>query len=158
VGAVPVTFLVVVEVGAMTTLAWMLLAIVPQEDVMRDRVDLVERNHFYNGDGIKQFEQLIFYDWEPVRGEFKIVTHRVLYPRFNGGHGADWPPDFVGDEYRIYIDMSREVRCKFVRETWTQYDPETLQSYPRKGLRNPWPELWLKDWIKRGKPQTEGRP
>lgn len=42
-------------------------AILPQAEPIEDRVDLMEVNHFYDEQGRKVFDQVIFYAWNPQR-------------------------------------------------------------------------------------------
>jgi hypothetical protein len=97
----------------------------PQQHVVRDRVDLIEVNHFYDEKGKLFLEQLIFYDWCPKTSHYNIRTYRLLkdpleVPRRNY-------------EDRGYVVIWREgpavrkVYATAVRESWTQYDPEIAE-------------------------------
>jgi hypothetical protein len=97
----------------------------PQEDVSRDRVDLVEVNHFYDDAGRHVFDQVIFYDWSPldcrhVVRAWRMVKNPAQLPKRN----------WIDDTYTATWndgDVLREVRAGSMRESWTQYDPELLE-------------------------------
>lgn len=114
--------------GTMSTSAALLLAALclnPVEDVARDKVDLIEVNHFYDEKGRLVFDQILFYDWEPIRGRYDVRAWRLLkkptqVPR------RDWRSrKFVA----VWHDgeILREVEAETVRESWTQYDPELIE-------------------------------
>lgn len=95
--------------------AILLLATIPHEITVRESVDLIERNHFYNDEGREVFTQWIFWDWERDR-------HQVEGWRNN-------QPDFRFTERPPLLTWSqgterRQVRSTYWRETWTQHDPE----------------------------------
>ena len=120
----------------------MLLAIVPQESVVVESVDVIEVNHLYDGCGDLVFTQVIFwdFDWRLCRLQvcaWRMVKHDSQLPRFQRriDHGLE-------DAFTLWKDgeVVREVRAKAVRETWTQYDPELLEREllppeARRGLR-----------------------
>lgn len=97
----------------------------PQEDVSRDRVDLVEVNHFYDDSGRHVFDQVIFYDWSPldcrhlVRA-WRMVKNPAQLPKRN------WADDTYTATWNDG-EVLREVRAATMRESWTQYDPELLE-------------------------------
>jgi hypothetical protein len=101
------------------------LGIAPREDIARDRVDLIELNHFYNEHGQLVFDQIIFYDWCPVAGRFQVRAWRMVkspsqLPQRDwqrGGWSALWQD---GDQTRL-------IYASAYRETWTQYDPELVE-------------------------------
>jgi hypothetical protein len=47
----------------MLTLALLLLSVVPVDLTVRESVDLLELNHFFDDNGRLVFDQLIFWDW-----------------------------------------------------------------------------------------------
>lgn len=107
-------------------LAWLLLMILPLPPAaLSDRCDLVELNHFYDEQGRLVFDQVIFYDWHDDEGRFhvrasRLVKQESMIPARDwsaGGYRCFW---FEGD-------VSRDVRARFFRETWTQYDPELAE-------------------------------
>lgn len=116
------------------------LEFAPREDVARERVDLIELNHFYNEHGQLVFDQIICYDWCPATRRFQVRAWRMVKSRSQlpqrdwqrGGWSALWQD---GDQTRL-------IYASAFRETWTQYDPELVerQYLPkecRKELRTP---------------------
>jgi hypothetical protein len=126
------------QVNAATfTAATMLLGTIPHDAILRDRVDLVEVNHFCNDQAQLVFDQIIFYEWCQGKGRHEIVAWRLLKnPRQTPQR------DFrTGEHSALWLDGEaiREVRAQTVRETWTQVDPElvgreTLPKEQRKEL------------------------
>lgn len=140
----------------------LILAIVPHDSVVRDRVDVIELNHHYNEEGFLLYEQVIFRDWSDFYREYVIVATLTIndpanqharYPRQDRGRWYciwetnDWvcgdPANFVYYP-RFYW---REVTANQYRETWTQgsgLDPEIVESRSyyrewRRGLTPPKP-------------------
>lgn len=124
----------------MTILALIALAIVPVQDVARDRVDLVEVNHFFDDQGRKVFDQAIFYDFCTATERFQVRAWRLVKDQSqlperdweHGGYAILWQDG----------ETVREVRAAMVRETWTQVDVELLEreilpQNKRKGLSAP---------------------
>lgn len=109
-----------------------LLATVPVEDVvLRDRVEVIETNHFYDADAKPVFTQAIFWSDDNRIIDWRLVRNRQDEPRANievrrdyrtGGYVAAWDDN----------GLLREVRAKCWRETWTQYDVELVD-------RDKWP-------------------
>jgi len=108
-------------------MAWMLAVVVavathPVDDVLRDRVDVIELNHYYNDRGQLIFDQIIFWDWCPTAGRLKVRAWRLVKSAWHlperdwqrGGWSALW----------LDGDRLRAVYAGAFRETWTQYDPE----------------------------------
>jgi hypothetical protein len=97
----------------------------PHEAVSRDRVDLVEVNHFYDDLGRHVFDQIIFYDWSPEHCRHLVRAWRMVkkpnqFPQRNwtdGSYTALWNDG----------EILREVRAATMRESWTQYDPELIE-------------------------------
>lgn len=124
-----------------------LLAIVPIEDVVCDRVDCVEVNHFYGEQGRLIFDQAIFYDWSPADERYQVRDWRLVknpaqIPTRDWARGVD-PQDRVPRYTATWLDgeVLRRVEADSYRETWTQYDPELLEreQFPkerRRGLRH----------------------
>lgn len=102
--------------------------IVPVEDVAKDHVDLIELNHFYDDEGRKVFDQLIFYDWCNCAKRYQVRAHRLVkcsnqLPERDWEHGwyvSIWMDKTDGEVMRL-------VRADLMRETWTQYDPELCE-------------------------------
>ncbi len=92
---------------------------------LRESVDLIELNHFYDDLGRHTYDQVIFYEWSVEYSRYHVIAWclveedqtrlPVLLP---GGKEVQvrW---FDRD-----IKRTREVRSKLYRETWTQSDPE----------------------------------
>ena len=105
-------------------------------DVVNEKVDLIEINHCYDEKGQLVFDQLLFYDWCPLKSHYDVRDWCLLksplqMPRRNhetGGFVAVWRDGTV----------LRKVHAETIRESWTQYDPEILeqQSLPREQRRS----------------------
>jgi hypothetical protein len=97
----------------------------PEEDIARERVDLVEVNHFYDEQGRLVFDQTIFYDWSSNHGRYMVRAWRLVknpaqLPQRDwqeGGYSAMWHDG----------EVLRRVHADSMRETWTQYDPELVE-------------------------------
>jgi hypothetical protein len=103
----------------LTALALTLFASLPLPDVAYDAVDLIELNHVYSASGNPMYDQVVFYQWRPHRGDYQVQACRLLLrddpPRRDFQHGG-WVMIFVDGK------MLREVRSASFRESWTQYD------------------------------------
>ncbi|MBW8883626.1 MAG: hypothetical protein JF612_02375 [Planctomycetia bacterium] len=101
------------------------LGIAPQDDVVRESVDLIELNHFYDEHGRLVFDQVIFYDWAAGEARYNVRAWRLVknpaqLPQRDwrlGGYSAMWQD---GEQIRY-------IHSKSIRETWTQYDPELVE-------------------------------
>jgi hypothetical protein len=101
------------------------LGIVPQEEVARETVDLIELNHFYDEHGRLVFDQVIFYDWSAKDARYNVRAWRLVknpsqLPQrdwHDGGYSAMWHDG----------EQLRNVHSRSIRETWTQYDPELVE-------------------------------
>jgi hypothetical protein len=119
-------------------LALLLLGILPLPDgVLRDRCDCIDDNFFYDEYGRLVFEQHIFIDFNWATGEEDVVDWRLVKSESqtirrdwaNGGYIVLW---LDGDKWR-------EVRSRYGRVTWLQYDCEVearnrLPKEQRRGL------------------------
>lgn len=98
------------------------LALTPTNDVAHDVVDLIEVNHFYDEHGRLVFDQVIFYDWCNSQCRYQVRAWRLLKSP------AQIPQkNFNTGEYETLWhdgDVTRRVRGKSFRESWTQHDPE----------------------------------
>ena len=98
---------------------------ITNDDVMRESVDLIEVNHFYDEHGRLVFDQVIFYDWDSQECRYQVKAWRLLkkpsqIPQRDwqvGGYTTTWHDG----------DILRQVRSKSFRESWTQYDPELYE-------------------------------
>lgn len=101
------------------------LGLNPTEDVARERVDLMEVNHFYDEQGRLVFDQVIFYDWSPEHSRYMVRAWRLVknptqLPERDwreGGYLAVWQDG----------EVVRRVQAPSMRESWTQYDPELAE-------------------------------
>src|SRR4030095_15339767 len=101
------------------------LGLNPTEDVSREKVDLMEVNHFYDEQGRLVFDQVIFYDWSPEHSRYMVRAWRLgknptPLPQRDwreGGYLAVWQDG----------EVVRRVQAPSMRESWTQYDPELAE-------------------------------
>lgn len=104
-----------------TALLLTVCSILPHDaDTLRDQVDVVELNRFYDDEGRHVFDQVIWYDWE-------IDRHQVTDWRLVKGHEA--PQAMNGRWASVWYDNDRLriVEATSKRETWTQFDPELAE-------------------------------
>jgi len=86
-------------------------------------VDRIELNHYHDANCEPVFSQLIFYTWSSQRKRFDVNEWRLkkdesMVPvQKRGKYFMRWHDDGI----------MREVVTGSFRETWTQYDPETLE-------------------------------
>ncbi len=91
---------------------------------VKQRVDLIELNHFVDEDGREVFQQVIFYDWSRMHRRFhvrawRLVKHESQIPK------RHWNPSRY--ECTWHDDgVLREVWAPKLRETWSQTDPERV--------------------------------
>ena len=92
---------------------------------VKQRVDLIELNHYYDCQGKHQFDQVIFYEWSPDFRRFHVIAWSLVegdlkrLPRRLPGSGLTSVTWFDRD-----AKVHREVLAKLYRETWSQSDPE----------------------------------
>ena len=107
----------------------------PKTDVLCDKVDLIEVNHFYDEKGQLVLDQLIFYDWSPAKGHYDVRDWCLLKSPVQVPRKDHATQRFV----TVYRDgrVLRKVYAKTVRESWTQHDPELLEQefLPREKRR-----------------------
>jgi hypothetical protein len=100
----------------------------PVNDVISDRVDLIEINHFHDEQGRRVFDQIIFYDWSPAESRFNVRDWRLLKSPsqipLRNWRGRDFVTIWHDFKQR---DVLRKVHARMIRETWTQYDPELVE-------------------------------
>jgi hypothetical protein len=101
-----------------------LVSAISKPHTVRDRVDLVEVNHYHDDSGRHVFDQLIFYDWNATRKRFDVRAWRLIK------RPSQLPRrDHAANIWRvIWHDggVLRTVEAAAHRETWTQYDPELV--------------------------------
>lgn len=110
--------------------------------VVRQRVDLIELNHFIDDSGRHVFDQIIFYDWSKEYGRYHVRAWRLVKTP-QQLPVREWNPQ----RYRCtwHDDgVLREVWSPIFRETWSQRDPERenrklLAEDQRADLRRPGP-------------------
>lgn len=92
---------------------------------LKQRVELIELNHYYDCQGKHQFDQVIFYEWAPDYRRFHVIAWSLVegdlkrLPRRLPGSGLTSLTWFDRD-----AKVHREVQAKLYRETWSQSDPE----------------------------------
>ena len=120
--------------------AWAAVAaigLLPLDLVSTDAADVIELNHFYDGDGRPVFDQVIFWQWHADEDAYRVRAWRLWKTPaqtpwrdwVRGGYATAW---IDGDRLRV-------VRATSFRETWTQHDPELedrefLPVHERRGL------------------------
>lgn len=91
---------------------------------VRQRVDMIELNHFVDEDGREVFQQVIFYDWSKSQRRFhvrawRLVKHESQLPK------RYWDP--ASYQCTWHDDgLLRQVWAPQLRETWSQQDPERV--------------------------------
>lgn len=121
----------------MTTLAALILAVVPLAEPLRERCDVIELNHMYDGEGRLVFDQVIFWDWTPDECRYQVRAWRIV----------KWPSQIPERDHAracwrtVFRDgeVLRVVESQSMGETWTQYDPEVFERevlpiHRRRGL------------------------
>lgn len=119
--------------------AAILLTLIPHTDVQSDDIDVLELNHYYDGQGQAIFSQFIFWDWNPNLGTHTVRAWTMANTRKNPQGNlvckGNTPlisggpiPTAAGWVLR-YTDRStnhtpRRITARAYRETWTQFDPE----------------------------------
>lgn len=113
--------------GAPMLILLLAMAANPPEDIVIDRCDVIELNHYYDGDGKKIFDQVIFWRWQSIDAGQRLecrdwVIRRPpqvlsIEPRPNGDKSVVWTERGRGA-------LLRRVEAPMFRETWTQFDPE----------------------------------
>jgi hypothetical protein len=95
----------------------------PVNGVTRDRVDLVEVNHYYDELGRLVFDQVIYYDWSVKQSRFNVRAWRLVKKPAQIPH-RNWNSE--GGYVSVWHDggILRRVHAKSLKESWTQYDPE----------------------------------
>lgn len=92
--------------------------------VAKQRVDLIELNHFLDDDGRHVFDQVVFYEWVESRARFRVIAWRMV-KRPSQLPVRTWDP--VGWECVWKDDqILRSITAPSFRETWTQRDPERV--------------------------------
>lgn len=125
-------------------LAALILSVIPQDDgVLRDAVDLVELNHFFNENAELVFDQLIWYDWSEEEGRFQVRAWRLVkdhaampirqwFDKFDSQPAnllSGLPSRSSGFWVCLWSDgeVFREVTARSFKESFTQHDPELAE-------------------------------
>lgn len=98
-------------------------------ELVRDEVDLIEVNHFFDEQGRLVFDQVIFYEWSQGDARYMVRAWRLVkspqqLPQKDwrtGNYVAYWRDDGQGG------NVLRRVESSAIRETWLQYDPELAE-------------------------------
>jgi len=101
----------------MYVLLLILAAVLPVDKTPRDSVDIAETNHFYDDCGRLVFTQIIWWSERDAVIAWRMDKELGVAPQRdwrNGGYVSLWNDS----------GFIREVRSRFVRETFTQHDPE----------------------------------
>jgi hypothetical protein len=115
-------------------LTWVLCATVGSGSAaVTEQVDLIELNHFHDADGEHRFDQLIFYRWHPRMGVYHVHAWRLINPEKRPAPSPSMRPmtrlGRTGYECVWHDgDLLRYVWSPSMRETWTQYDPERVNT------------------------------
>jgi hypothetical protein len=102
---------------------WVLLPICsdPPSYLVRDHVDLVEVNHFFDSDGNFVLDQVIYYNWSTDDTRFHVADYRLFKSPLQN------PIREIGtNHFSVWQDGSilRCIQSDGFAETWTQNDPE----------------------------------
>jgi hypothetical protein len=92
--------------------------------ITRQRVDLIELNHFVDDEGREVFRQVIFYDWSREHHRFHVRAWRLIKSE-SQLPVRSWNPQ----KYQCtWHDggLLRQVWAAKMRETWSQRDPERV--------------------------------
>lgn len=96
--------------------------------------DVIELNHFFDGDGNKILDQWIIWEWQDGRYfvmDWCLKGKECNLRKIKGG----WEFTRRMDDGRLVVVEAHEYR-----ETWTQFDPEIAnRKWMRVGHRN---QLW----------------
>ncbi len=92
--------------------------------ITRQRVDLIELNHFVDDEGREVFRQVIFYDWSREHHRFHVRAWRLIKNE-SQLPVRSWNPQ----QFRCsWLDdgLIRQVWAPKMRKTWSQRDPERV--------------------------------
>jgi hypothetical protein len=110
----------------LTVLINVAVAVVPRDDAVRESVDLIELNHYFDENGRHVFDQTIFYLWNEKDARYDAMGYRLVK------HESQLPrPDCCGRKFWTVLwqdgDRHRAITAHAYRETWTQYDVELYE-------------------------------
>ncbi len=92
--------------------------------VTRVKVDLIELNHFLDGEGREVFQQVVFYDWCKPKHQFHVRAWRLV-KKESQLPIRHWNPRSYQCTWHDG-PILRQVRSSKMRETWSQEDPERM--------------------------------
>lgn len=140
----------------------------PEHEPLREHVDLIEVNRFYDDNGKLTLSQYIFYDWCQSSGRYQVRDWKLTK------ECPDKPENIMALPLRrangdVTLRMKdgdgtlREITTRHVRHTHTQYDPELLEreflSKDRRiGLRKKPPTRMQLEEIMRTLDEKDGNP
>lgn len=111
-----------------SVMALLLVGIAPgtpsNSTTVRQRVDLIELNHFVDEDGREVFRQVVFYDWSKTHRRFHVRAWHLI-KRESQLPTRRWKPSHYQCSWHDE-GLLRQVWAKSFRETWTQKDPERV--------------------------------
>jgi hypothetical protein len=88
------------------------------------RVDLIELNHYIDGEGREVFRQVIFYDWSKTHRRFHVRAWRLVKKESQIPQRL-WNPNRYQCTWHD-DGLLRQVWAPKLKETWTQKDPERV--------------------------------
>lgn len=92
------------------------LTAAPPEDIVADSCDVLELNHYYDGNGKHVFTQWIFWEWR--HRSFRVKAWRMEGRGRLDRRGGSWRLMWH-DQGRL-----RTMEAEEFRVTWTQWDVE----------------------------------
>lgn len=120
-------------------------AILPSEDVTRERCDLIVLNSFYDDQARLVFDQLLFYDWSHDDGRFQLRAWRMVkstaqHPRYDHARELWTTTTWLDGE------IPRQITAPVYQHVFTSFDPELterefLPKEQRRELRQPFSAL-----------------
>ncbi len=91
---------------------------------LRQRVDMIELNHFVDEDGREVFRQVIFYEWSKSHKRLHVRAWRLV-KKPSQLPQQRWDPPMYQCTWHD-DGLLRQVWAPTMRETWTQRDPERV--------------------------------
>ena len=101
----------------------MLLAVLmvgPEPHCIRERVDVIETNHFHDEHAKLVFTQRIFWRFNKHECRYEIIAWRMVKPENN---------HYITGKQFVFMDDGRTLRkidAVSVSESWTQFDVELI--------------------------------
>ena len=104
----------------------------PEHEPLREHVDLIEVNSFYDDNGKLMLSQYIFYDWCSSSGRYQVRDWKLMKECPNKPENImALPLRRANGDITLRIKDGdgtlREITTRHVRHTHTQYDPELLE-------------------------------